>query len=131
MPSKKLSGGNKRKLSVAIALVGAPKLVLLDEPSAGMDPHARRQLWDVIVFVAQRSSVVLTTHHLEEVDVLAHRVGIMVDGTMRCLGSLDHLKRKFGKGYELSVKLPTPSPGQPVEGEAALQRSDRSSRARR
>lgn len=109
IPSKKLSGGNKRKLSVAISLIGAPKLVLLDEPSAGMDPQARRMMWDVISYVARRSSVVLTTHHLEEVDVLAHRVAIMVDGTIRCLGSLDHLKRKFGSGYEISVKTPSPT----------------------
>jgi ATP-binding cassette, subfamily A (ABC1), member 3 len=105
VPSKKLSGGNKRKLSVAIALIGAPRLVLLDEPSAGMDPLARRLMWDVINFVARKSSVVLTTHHLEEVDVLAHRVGIMVDGTLRCLGSLDHLKRRFGSGYEVTIKV--------------------------
>ncbi|CUG86889.1 ABC transporter, putative [Bodo saltans] len=105
VPSKKLSGGNKRKLSVAISLIGAPRLVLLDEPSAGMDPLARRLMWDVINFVARKSSVVLTTHHLEEVDVLAHRVGIMVDGTLRCLGSLDHLKRRFGSGYEVTIKV--------------------------
>jgi ABC-type multidrug transport system ATPase subunit len=103
--SKSLSGGNKRKLSVAISLVGGPSVVFLDEPSAGMDPHARRQLWDVILHVAKRSSVVLTTHHLEEVDVLAHRVGIMVDGVMKCLGSLDYLKRRFGKGFEVAIKF--------------------------
>eukprot|EP00744_Colponema_vietnamica_P005976 GILI01008708.1.p1 GENE.GILI01008708.1~~GILI01008708.1.p1 ORF type:complete len:199 (+),score=36.93 GILI01008708.1:3-599(+) len=70
-----------------------------------MDPHARRLLWDVIIFVAKRSSVVLTTHHLEEVDVLAHRVGIMDNGLMKCLGSLEHLKRKFGSGFELTLQV--------------------------
>ncbi|CUG06066.1 ABC transporter, putative [Bodo saltans] len=103
--SKSLSGGNKRKLSVAISLIGGPRVVFLDEPSAGMDPHARRQLWDVILYIAQRSSVVLTTHHLEEVDVLAHRVGIMVDGALKCIGSLDYLKHRFGNGFEVAVKL--------------------------
>ncbi len=109
VPSKSLSGGNKRKLSVAVSLMGGPKIVFLDEPSAGMDPHARRQLWDVIIYVAKHSSVVLTTHHLEEVDVLAHRVGIMVDGELKCLGNLDHLKRKFGGGFEIQVKAASES----------------------
>ena len=115
VPSKSLSGGNKRKLSVAISLMGGPKIVFLDEPSAGMDPHARRQLWDVIIYVAKHSSVVLTTHHLEEVDVLAHRVGIMVDGEMKCLGSLDHLKRKFGGGFEITIKASNEGTVQLVE----------------
>ena len=105
LPSKKLSGGNKRKLSVAISLIGNPTVVFLDEPSAGMDPLARRHLWDVIVHIAKKSCVVLTSHHLEEVEVLAHRVAIMVEGELKCIGSLDHLKRKFGRGYELSIKV--------------------------
>jgi ABC-type multidrug transport system ATPase subunit len=121
VPSKSLSGGNKRKLSVAVALIGGPKIVFLDEPSAGMDPHARRQLWDVIIYVAQHSSVVLTTHHLEEVDVLAHRVGIMVDGELRCLGNLDHLKRKFGGGFEIQIKAASESSQRLVEGLMAEQ----------
>ena len=105
IPAMRLSGGNKRKLSVAVSLMGNPKLVFLDEPSAGMDPSARRQLWDVIVFVAKRSSVLLTTHHLEEVDVLAHRVGIMDKGLMKCMGTLEHLKSKFGGGFELTLRV--------------------------
>ncbi len=103
--AKDLSGGNRRKLSVAISLIGAPEVLLLDEPSAGMDPKTRRQLWDVVlVAVKHNSSVVLTTHHLEEVDALAHRVAIMVDGSLRCIGSVDHLKKKFGSGIEIMVK---------------------------
>ena len=103
--AKNLSGGNRRKLSVAISLIGAPEVLLLDEPSAGMDPKTRRQLWDVVlVAVKHNSSIVLTTHHLEEVDALAHRVAIMVDGSLRCIGSVDHLKKKFGSGIEVMVK---------------------------
>ena len=105
VPSSQLSGGNKRKLSVALALIGTPRIVFLDEPSAGMDPHARRQMWDVILFIASHCSVILTTHHLEEVDVLAHRAGIMVDGELKCLGSLEALKREFGGGFELWIKV--------------------------
>jgi ABC-type multidrug transport system ATPase subunit len=100
-----LSGGNKRKLSVAIALIGGPEVVCLDEPSAGMDPMARRGLWNVIEKVASQCSVILTTHHLEEVEVLATRMAIMVAGELKCVGTLPHLKQKFGSGFELQVRV--------------------------
>jgi ABC-type multidrug transport system ATPase subunit len=103
-PSGGLSGGNKRKLSLAIALIGGPPVIFLDEPSAGMDPVARRSLWGTIRAMAEGRSVVLTTHHLEEVEALAQRVTIMDRGEMKCIGSLQHLKNKFGDGYELTVK---------------------------
>nr|CAJ2468860.1 unnamed protein product [Leishmania braziliensis] len=103
--SSELSGGNRRKLSVAISLIGGPSVVFLDEPSAGMDPVARRGLWNTIEKVADNSSIVLTTHHLEEVEALAHRVAIMVDGTLRCLGDKTHLKKKFGTGFEMSIRV--------------------------
>ncbi|KEG13820.1 putative ABC transporter [Trypanosoma grayi] len=99
-----LSGGNRRKLSVAISLVGGPRVVFLDEPSAGMDPVARRGLWNAIKAVADNCSVVLTTHHLEEVEALAHRVAIMVDGSLRCIGDKTHLKNKYGSGFEVTVR---------------------------
>ncbi|KAG5484802.1 hypothetical protein LSCM1_06628 [Leishmania martiniquensis] len=100
-----LSGGNRRKLSVAMSLIGGPSVVFLDEPSAGMDPVARRGLWNAIEKVADNCSVVLTTHHLEEVEALAHRVAIMVDGTLRCIGDKTHLKQKFGTGFEMGIRV--------------------------
>lgn len=100
-----LSGGNKRKLSVALSLLGGPRVVFLDEPSAGMDPVARRGLWTAIETVADNCAVVLTTHHLEEVEALAQRVAIMVDGTLRCIGTKSHLKHKYGSGFEMSVRV--------------------------
>ncbi|GET86723.1 ATP-binding cassette protein subfamily A, member 5, putative [Leishmania tarentolae] len=103
--SSELSGGNRRKLSVAMALVGGPQVVFLDEPSAGMDPVARRGLWTAIQHAALHSSVVLTTHHLEEVEALAHRLAIMVDGSLRCIGDKTHLKTKFGTGFEMSIRV--------------------------
>jgi len=105
----KMSGGNKRKLSVAIALVGGPSVVFLDEPSAGMDPLARRGLWEVIDDIAREASVVLTTHHLEEIEALAHRVAIMVAGQLMCIGDKTHLKNKYGTGFEMSVRLSEPA----------------------
>jgi ABC-type multidrug transport system ATPase subunit len=86
-----LSGGNKRKLGVAIALLGNPPIILLDEPSAGMDPEARRFMWSVVEKISQRdkkSAVILTTHSMEEAEALSTKMGIMVrGGIMRCMGS--------------------------------------------
>jgi len=105
----RLSGGNKRKLSVGIATIGRPPLVFLDEPSTGMDPVARRFMWDVIARISSNAeapcSVILTTHSMEECEALCGRVGIMVGGRLRCLGSVQHLKSRFGQGYMFELKL--------------------------
>ena len=99
------SGGNKRKLSLAISLIGSPRVLLLDEPSSGMDPFARRQMWDVIAAVSEKRSVILTTHSMEECEALCTRIGIMVDGRLRCLGPSSHLKARFGTGYQIEVRF--------------------------
>lgn len=78
--SASLSGGNKRKLSVAIALCGGSKLVLLDEPTAGMDLQARRSLWNMLRNYRRDRIILLTTHYMDEADILGDRVGIMVAG---------------------------------------------------
>eukprot|EP01052_Picozoa_sp_SAG31_P002114 SAG31_NODE_71_length_28115_cov_4.128105_14_plen_535_part_00 len=109
-----LSGGNKRKLSVGIAMIGSPKIIFLDEPSTGVDPVARRFLWNVInrICVQRRDCcIVLTSHVMEEVEALCTRVGIMSGGRLRCLGSIQHLKGRFGHGYQLEVKAANPSTG--------------------
>eukprot|EP01052_Picozoa_sp_SAG31_P012758 SAG31_NODE_753_length_12340_cov_8.786619_4_plen_238_part_00 len=106
-----LSGGNKRKLCVAIAMVGQPSVVFLDEPSTGVDPVARRFMWDIISDICterQETTVILTTHNMEECEALCTRVGIMVGGYMRCLGSVTHLRARFGNGYQLELKLDNP-----------------------
>ena len=95
----------KRKLCVAIALIGDPEVVLLDEPSAGLDPVSRRNLWNVILKTMSHRSVILTTHSMEEAEALCQRIGIMVKGQLRALGTKQHLKAKFGSGYELCMKL--------------------------
>jgi ATP-binding cassette subfamily A (ABC1) protein 3 len=103
-----LSGGNKRKLSVAMAMIGNPPIVFLDEPSTGMDPQARRFMWDVISKISTKrgqSSVILTTHSMEEAEALSTKMGIMVQGTFKCMGSTQHIKNKFGTGYEIEVKI--------------------------
>jgi ATP-binding cassette, subfamily A (ABC1), member 3 len=103
--SMRLSGGMKRKLCVAIALIGDPEVVLLDEPSAGLDPVSRRNLWSVILRTMSHRAVILTTHSMDEAEALCKRIGIMVNGQLRALGTKQHLKNKFGSGFELSVKL--------------------------
>ncbi|XP_043578785.1 cholesterol transporter ABCA5-like isoform X1 [Bombus pyrosoma] len=100
------SGGTRRKLSFAMAMIGGPKVVLMDEPSAGMDPRSKRFLWDTILASFQGGrGAILTTHSMEEADALCSRVGIMVKGELRCIGSTQHLKNLYGAGYTLEMKL--------------------------
>ncbi|XP_072524411.1 retinal-specific phospholipid-transporting ATPase ABCA4 isoform X1 [Salminus brasiliensis] len=106
------SGGNKRKLSTAIAMIGCPPLVLLDEPTTGMDPHSRRFLWNAIMSIIRDGrAVVLTSHSMEECEALCTRLAIMVNGTFKCLGTIQHLKYKFGDGYVVTMKIRAPKPG--------------------
>jgi len=112
------SGGNKRKLSVAIAMIGGPELMFLDEPSTGMDPVARRYMWDVITKISTewaQCAIILTTHSMEECEALCTRIGIMVGGWLRCLGSAQHLKSRFGMGFQLELGLELPSSDQVAE----------------
>jgi ATP-binding cassette, subfamily A (ABC1), member 3 len=108
-PAGTLSGGNKRKLSVAMAVLGNPPIILLDEPSAGMDPEARHFMWRVVARISQerkKSAVILTTHSMEEAEALSTKMGIMVTGgVFKCFGSSQHIKNKFGTGYEIEVKI--------------------------
>eukprot|EP01135_Chromosphaera_perkinsii_P001266 Nk52_evm39s163 gene=Nk52_evmTU39s163 len=101
------SGGNKRKLSTAVALVGYPSVIFLDEPTTGMDPVAKRSVWNAISEVSKDGdrSVVLTTHSMEECEALCNRLTIMVDGRFKCIGSPQHLKNKFGGGYQLILQI--------------------------
>ena len=104
-PAGTYSGGNKRKLSVAIALIGNPPIVFLDEPSTGMDPVSRRFMWDFISSTMEDRAVILTTHSMEECEALCQRIGILVLGSLKCLGSAQHLKSKFGSGYQIDMSL--------------------------
>merc|ERR1711861_83679 len=104
-PAGRLSGGMKRKLCGACALIGDPQIVLLDEPSAGLDPVSQRNLWNLIKATMAGRAVVLTTHSMVEADFLCDRIGIMVQGQLRCLGTSDHLKQRYASGYELVVKI--------------------------
>ena len=97
-----LSGGNKRKTSVSMALIGGSNFVILDEPTSGMDLGARRNLWDMIKKYKRDRIIILTTHYMDEADVLGDRIGVMAKGQLRCLGSSLFLKNRFGVGYKIT-----------------------------
>jgi len=101
--SETYSGGNKRKLSLGIALIGNPKVLFIDEASSGMDPATRRKMWDLIADAAKNRAVILTTHSMEEAEALCNNVAIMINGRIRCLGGVQHLKNKFLGGYSLTI----------------------------
>ncbi|MEX3745769.1 MULTISPECIES: ABC transporter ATP-binding protein [Lysinibacillus] len=95
--AKTLSGGYMRRLSVAMAMMSNPKILFLDEPTLGMDVRARRDLWKILSQLKGEVTIVLTTHYLEEVEVLADRVGIMHRGKMRALGTIQQLMHETKK----------------------------------
>jgi ABC-type multidrug transport system ATPase subunit len=85
--ARQYSGGMKRRLSVACSLIGHPRIVLLDEPSTGLDPASRRQLWALINQRKKTCAMLLTTHAMEEADVLCDKIGIFSAGELKCIGT--------------------------------------------
>ncbi|XP_020919557.1 ATP-binding cassette sub-family A member 13 isoform X2 [Sus scrofa] len=105
-PVAAYSGGTKRKLSTALALLGQPDLLFLDEPSSGMDPCSKRHLWDAVMKEVQEGcAVVLSSHSMDECEALCTRLAVVVDGSFRCLGSPQHIKNRFGDGYTVKIWL--------------------------
>ena len=105
----KLSGGWQRRLSIAMALVSEPKILFLDEPTLGLDVVARSELWDLIRSLKGHVTVILTTHYMEEAESLSDRVGIMKNGKLLALGSVEEIKRqaeceKFEEAFIRIVK---------------------------
>uniref|UniRef100_A0A8C1XCU2 ATP binding cassette subfamily A member 5 n=1 Tax=Cyprinus carpio TaxID=7962 RepID=A0A8C1XCU2_CYPCA len=105
--AKILSVGLKRKLCFALSMLGNPQIVLLDEPSTGMDPKSKQRMWRAIraAFKNKQRGALFTTHYMEEAEAVCDRVAIMVSGQLRCIGSIQHLKGKFGRGYSLEINL--------------------------
>lgn len=96
-----LSGGQRRKLSVAIALIGDAKIIMLDEPTSGMDTSTRRRFWEMVKQYKENRIIILTTHYMDEADILGDRICIMAEGSVQCCGSSLFLKNRFGVGYNL------------------------------
>ncbi|KAG0076214.1 ATP-binding cassette sub- A member 1 [Podila epicladia] len=97
------SGGMKRRLSMVISTLGDPKIIFLDEPTTGMDPTNRRHVWSFIEKFKQGRIIILTTHSMEEADILGDRICVMAHGRLRAIGNSIHLKNKFGAGYRISI----------------------------
>ncbi len=95
--AKTLSGGWKRKLSIAMALISNPKVLFLDEPTLGLDVLARRELWKAIAALKGKITIILTTHYMEEAEQLSDRIAIMIDGKIAALGTLSELQQMTGK----------------------------------
>ncbi|KAJ8324327.1 hypothetical protein O5D80_006397 [Batrachochytrium dendrobatidis] len=100
---RELSGGQQRRVSIAIALLGNPKVVFLDEPTTGLDPEVRRQIWSIIEQAKRDKTIVLTTHSMEEAEALCQRIGMMAKGTVRCLANPTRLKQVYGSGYRVHL----------------------------
>ena len=100
-----LSGGQKQKMGLALSLVNSPELLFLDEPTTGLDPNARRAVWDVIrKFKTSGKTIILTTHYLEEAEHLSDRVAIMDHGRIIAIGTSDEIIASFGSGERLDVR---------------------------
>ncbi|KAI8850522.1 P-loop containing nucleoside triphosphate hydrolase protein, partial [Chytridium lagenaria] len=100
-----LSGGMRRRLSIGISLTADPKILVLDEPTTGLDAEAKRQVWKIIDGIRRGGGdrcVIITTHSMEEADALCSRIGIVCDGNLKVLGSQLHLKKKFGNGFKVT-----------------------------
>ncbi|POI32332.1 hypothetical protein CIB84_003916, partial [Bambusicola thoracicus] len=101
--AQNLSGGMQRKLSVAIAFVGEAKVVVLDEPTSGVDPYSRRSIWDLLLKYRSGRTIILSTHHMDEADILGDRIAIISQGKLFCSGSPVFLKNCFGSGFYLTL----------------------------
>lgn len=102
---RELSGGMKRRLSLGIALIGEPPIVFLDEPTTGLDPKNKREIWEILSKCKENRCMILTTHLMDEAECLCDRIGIILKGSLRCLGTHYKLKTEYGKGFKLCVNL--------------------------
>ena len=102
---KTLSGGQKRKLCTALALIGNSNIILLDEPTSGMDPISRKALWDFLKNYQRNKIILITTHSLDEAEYLGDRIGIMSDGQFICCGSSSFLKSKYPCGFNVNLLI--------------------------
>ena len=95
----------KRRLSLGISLVGNPKIIFLDEPTTGLDPENKRGIWEILSNCKANKCMILTTHLMEEAEILSDRIGIITNGSLKCLGTQYKLKRVYGKGFKLVINL--------------------------
>ncbi|CAI9569297.1 unnamed protein product [Staurois parvus] len=106
--ANKLSGGQRRKLTLAIALLGDPEILLLDEPTAGLDPFSRHRVWSILKERKVGHVTLFSTQFMDEADILADRKAVLSNGRLKCVGSSFFLKRKWGIGYHLRMQVTSP-----------------------
>ena len=99
------SGGMKRRVSVAMSAIGNPKIIFFDEPTTGMDPVSRHSVWQLMQTLKKDKTIVLTTHAMEEADILGDRIAVIVDGQLQCVGTPLNLKNTYGDGYRISMTV--------------------------
>ncbi|ESN90117.1 hypothetical protein HELRODRAFT_91013 [Helobdella robusta] len=104
-PAKELSGGMKRLLSIGLAYLGSPRIIILDEPSTGVDAHTRRAIWNLLQAYRAGGTTVISTHAMDEADIVSDRIAIIWHGQLCCSGSPMFLKKTFSKGYRLTIEL--------------------------
>lgn len=97
------SGGMKRRLSVAISVIGDPRIIFMDEPTTGMDPVSRRDVWTLIQELKKDKTIILTTHSMDEADILADRIAVVSEGVLKCVGTSLYLKNTYGDGYRINI----------------------------
>ncbi|MDE1857182.1 MAG: ABC transporter ATP-binding protein [Candidatus Micrarchaeota archaeon] len=105
--NRMLSGGTKRKVMVATVLSSGAKVIFLDEPTTGLDPISRADLWNLLNALKKEYLIFLTTHYLEEAEHLADRIGIIEEGRLLAIGSMDELRKKVGHQYSIRVTQAT------------------------
>ncbi|XP_034938100.1 phospholipid-transporting ATPase ABCA1 [Chelonus insularis] len=109
-PVSRLSGGTKRRLCVSLAFLCSPQLVILDEPCAGVDPTSRRQIWNLIERYKAHTTILLSTHHLDEAEMLSDTIIILNQGKILYTGSPLYLKTMYGRGYWINITFPSNEP---------------------
>ena len=100
---KTFSGGMRRRISLSIALISNPEILILDEPTTGMDPKTRRNIWDLITKIKKQRAIILTSHLMIEADSLSDRIMVVANGEVTAIGTPLFLKNFYGQGYRLSI----------------------------
>ena len=99
----KYSGGMRRRISLALSTMGNPSVILMDEPTTGMDPVSRRHAWSLIQRLKEETAIIMSTHAMEEAEVLSDKLLILDNGNIVCVGTPIQLKNAFGDGYRISM----------------------------
>lgn len=102
---KEISFGAKRRLCLAIALIGHSEVLILDEPTYGVDPQHRKRLWEILGTFKGRKTIIMATNSMEAADTLADRIAIIANGRIECYGSKAYLNRRYNIGYDLSMVI--------------------------